>query len=188
MIGGGNKKTYKITALSTVDGCPTKFNVDARYTKSAPMAAAKAAVGRHCNLKRVRGQCTLYIEVQETDQDAKKNSEGQKKKSVYMIKRSKLAKPIVLKNFTINYKTDGKKVNSMPKCKTKSHKSSGPMKKTSRLSKNAKKGVRGKKRTQGKKKGANNNNVNLGNNNNYKGNNNNNKKGGGKKRSKKSRK
>ena len=119
------KRSFTINNAYHVDGCPTKFthhDFVSRYLKHHPDQAAKNALTRLCKVKRIRGQCTLYIEIRETTQ----GSEG--KVFAYHAKRIHLKKPIVLQDRTIYYKPIVKSVDRVPteKCK-KSHKSRGRM-------------------------------------------------------------
>lgn len=119
------KRSFTINNAYHVDGCPTKFtnnDFSGRFIKHHPDQAAKNALSRLCRVKRIRGQCTLYIEMRETTQ----GSEG--KIFAYHVKRIHLKQPIVLKDRTIYYKPVAKPVDRVPteRCK-KSHKSSGRM-------------------------------------------------------------
>jgi hypothetical protein len=119
------KRSFTINNAYHVDGCPTKFthnDFSGRYLKHHPEQAAKNALSHLCKVKRIRGQCTLYIEIRETTQ----GSSG--KVFAYHAKRIHLKKPIVLKDRTIYYKPVVKSVEHVPTehCK-KSHKSRGRM-------------------------------------------------------------
>lgn len=157
-------RTFKVVNAVNTDGCPTKFK-PGRYTGN-PQSAANKAFTRLCNLKNVRGKCTLYVTVQETTQGSGKvatendNNKGVKKGNVvkkqssYMVERVKLAKPIVMfegtdKEFKRLYATKSKSVDSIPKCNVNRARTAGPMKSKSRRAerneKNKKKKVSGKK-------------------------------------------
>lgn len=119
------KRSFTINNAYHVDGCPTKFTHNdfaGRYIKHHPDQAAKNALSHLCKVKRIRGQCTLYIEIRETTQ----GSAG--KIFAYHAKRIHLKKPIVLQDRTIYYKPIVKSVDRIPteKC-NKSHKSRGRM-------------------------------------------------------------
>lgn len=119
------KRSFTINNAYHVDGCPTKFTHNdfaGRYIKHYPDQAAKNALSHLCKVKRIRGQCTLYIEIRETTQ----GSAG--KVFAYHAKRIHLKKPIVLQDRTIYYKSIVKSVDHVPTehCK-KSHKSRGRM-------------------------------------------------------------
>ena len=119
------KRSFTINNAYHVDGCPTKFTHNdfaGRYLKHHPDQAAKNALSHLCKVKRIRGQCTLYIEIRETTQGSSD------KVFAYHAKRIHLKKPIILKDRTIYYKPVVKSVERVPteRCK-KSHKSSGRM-------------------------------------------------------------
>ena len=84
--------------------------------------AASKALTQLCNVKKVRGQCTLFVKMRETTQGSKK------KEFLYNVKREKLNNPVELSGRTLEYKNRVKSTDSMPNCK-KSHKSSGRMRK-----------------------------------------------------------
>jgi len=125
-------RSFTIGMASHVDGCPTKFSrkdFSGRYVGRDAAGAAKKALTELCRVKKVKGQCTLFLKMRETTQGSKK------KEYLYQAKREKLSKPIELKGRVIEYASKVKSVDSKPNCK-KSHKSSGRMsKKTSRKSK-----------------------------------------------------
>lgn len=157
-------RTFKVVNAVNTDGCPTKFK-PGRYTGN-PQSAANKSFTRLCNLKNVKGKCTLYVTVQETTQGSGKvatendNNNGVKKGNVvkkqssYMVERVKLAKPLVMfagtdKEFKRLYATKSKSVSSIPKCNVNRPRTAGPMKSKSRRAerneKNKKKKVSGKK-------------------------------------------
>lgn len=124
------KRSFTINNAYHVDGCPTKFShkdYTGRFIKISAQRAASAALSELCRVKRIRGQCTLYIEMRETTQ----GSSG--KLYAYHAKRIHLKTPIeytlpdgkVIKKYYIN---KVKPVANVPteKC-PKSHKSSGRM-------------------------------------------------------------
>ena len=124
------KRSFTINNVYHVDGCPTKFSHKdntGRFIKISAQRAASAALSELCRVKRIRGQCTLYIEMRETTQ----GSSG--KLFAYHAKRIHLKKPIeytlpdgkVIKKYYFNKVTP---VTNVPteKC-PKSHKSSGSM-------------------------------------------------------------
>ena len=120
-----NERSFTIDMAAHVDGCPTKFSrkdFSGRYISRTPSGAASKALTQLCNVKKVRGQCTLFIKMRETTQGSKK------KEFLYNVKREKLANPIELSGRTLEYKNVVKSRDSMPHCK-KSHKSSGRMRK-----------------------------------------------------------
>lgn len=121
-----DKRSFTIHNAYHVDGCPTKFShkdYTGRYEKRTPRHAAQNALSQLCRLKRIKGQCTLYIELRETTQDSKH------KHYAYHVKRIRLAKPFVdSRGVPHHYITRAKKVRIPTEKCPKSHKSSGPMK------------------------------------------------------------
>ena len=124
MLSKGEKRTFTINNAYHVDGCPTKFSrgdYSGRYESRTPDSAAKKALTKLCEVKKIKGQCTLYIEMRETTQGS------DKKLYAYHVKKIKLNKPIELSGRTIEYTSTAKAVDiPTEKCK-KSHKSSGRM-------------------------------------------------------------
>ena len=119
------ERSFTIEMAAHVDGCPTKFSrkdFSGRYVSRTPSGAASKALTQLCNVKKVRGQCTLFVKMRETTQGSKK------KEFLYNVKREKLANPVELSGRTLEYKNRVKSTDSMPNCK-KSHKSSGRMRK-----------------------------------------------------------
>lgn len=120
---GKMKRSFTIVDVRRVDGCQTKFaNKDYTgvYLGSTPAQAAMKTLRRLCDVKRIKGACTLVVTIRETTQESKH------KEFTYKIRREKLDDPVVLENRTIEYNTTIKstKPSSLPKCK-KSHKTSG---------------------------------------------------------------
>jgi hypothetical protein len=118
------KRSFTISNAYHVDGCPTKFsNKDytGRFTGHSAQRAAAKALTHLCHVKRIRGQCTLYIEMQETTQGSSK------KVYSYHAKRVKLAKPLMIGGIERNYFNKVKSVRVPTEKCAKSHKSSGRM-------------------------------------------------------------
>lgn len=181
-----NVRTFKVVDAVNTDGCATKFK-HGRYTGN-PQGAARKAFTRLCNLKNVKGKCTLYITMQETTQGSGKvemnndnNKKGRvvKKQKSYLVERVKLKEPVVMfegtdKEFKRLYATKSKAVKSIPACGKKRPRTRGVMKKTSRrANSNRAKSRRNMKRRASGKRNLNNN---LNNNNKYRGNQNGGKK------------
>jgi hypothetical protein len=123
-LKASGKRSFTINNAYHVDGCPTKFShkdYTGRYIAISAQRAASKALSELCRVKRIRGQCTLYIEMRETTQ----GSSG--KLYAYHCKRIHLAKPLELNGRMVHYFNKVKPV-AIPteKCK-KSHKSSGRM-------------------------------------------------------------
>jgi hypothetical protein len=124
-LKASGKRSFTINRAFHVDGCPTKFSHNdytGRYHNSSPHRAARKALNHLCRVKRIRGQCTLYIEMRETTQGSKH------KIFAYKAKRIHLGTPLVVSNRTYNYTSKVMSVKQVPtdKCRG-SHKSSGPM-------------------------------------------------------------
>jgi len=91
----------------------TKFS-GGRYVSSSPASAARKAFSSACRAKKIKGQCTLIVTVQETTrgEDGKVYS--------YKLKRTKLKEPRVITRggglmgggteIVIAYETTGKAV------------------------------------------------------------------------------
>jgi len=119
------KRSFTINNAYHVDGCPTKFShkdYTGRFIAISAQRAASKALSELCRVKRIKGQCTLYIEMRETTQ----GSSG--KLYAYHAKRIHLKTPIELPNGVKKYYVNKIKPASIPteKC-AKSHKSSGRM-------------------------------------------------------------
>ncbi len=118
----GRDRTFTINNAYHVDGCPTKFShndYSGRYISKSASRAVSKALTHLCAVKRIHGQCTLYIELRETTQGSSHKLYG------YHCKRIRLETPITVNGRTYHYKSKIKSV-SIPteKCE-KSHKSSG---------------------------------------------------------------
>ena len=124
-LSASGKRSFTINHAYHVDGCPTKFsNADytGRYKAHSPQRAAEKALIHLCHVKRIRGQCTLYIEMRETTQGSEHNI------FAYKAKRIRYATPKVIGDRTYYYGRHAVPVERVPteKC-PKSHKSSGRM-------------------------------------------------------------
>ena len=121
------KRTFTINKAYHVDGCPTKFShgdYTGRYVSHTPNAAAMKALTELCHVKKIKGQCTLYIEMRETTQGSKHKIYS------YHVKRAKLNKPVEIAGNFLYYQPIARAVDiPTEKCK-KTHKSSGPMKRS----------------------------------------------------------
>jgi hypothetical protein len=119
----GNR-TFTINNAYHVDGCPTKFShkdYTGRFHGRDAKQAAEKALSELCNLKGIRGQCTLYIEMRETTQGSKHKLYG------YRVKRIKLKEPVIVAGIPHNYKRYAKSMRIPTEKCVKSHKSSGRM-------------------------------------------------------------
>lgn len=124
-LRASGKRSFTINHAYHVDGCPTKFSHDdytGRYEAHTPQRAAEKALSRLCHVKRIRGQCTLYIEMRETTQGS------EHKIFAYKVKRIRYATPKVVGDHTHYYGRHAVAVDRVPteKCPG-SHKSSGRM-------------------------------------------------------------
>jgi len=124
-LKSSGKRSFTINNAYHVDGCPTKFShkdyTGGRFISSSAQRAASKALSELCRVKRIRGQCTLYIEMREITQ----GSSG--KLYAYHAKRIHLKNPMELTGRVVNYINKIKSVRiPTEKCK-KSHKSSGRM-------------------------------------------------------------
>ena len=124
-LSSSGKRSFTINHAYHVDGCPTKFSHNdytGRYKAHTPQRAAEKALSYLCHVKRIKGQCTLYIEMRETTQGS------EHKIFAYKVKRIRYATPLVVGDRTYYYKRHAVAVDRVPteKC-PKSHKTSGRM-------------------------------------------------------------
>lgn len=124
-LSASGKRSFTINHAYHVDGCPTKFSKNdytGRYKAHSPQRAAEKALIHLCHVKRIRGQCTLYIEMRETTQGS------EHKIFAYKVKRIRYATPKVVGDRTYYYSRQAVAVDRIPteKC-PKSHKTSGRM-------------------------------------------------------------
>tara|TARA_B110000285_G_scaffold160312_1_gene178993 strand:+ start:608 stop:1012 length:405 start_codon:yes stop_codon:yes gene_type:complete len=124
-----SKFPYKVTHLTHVSGCKTKFPPSGgRYVSSRPSLAAKKAVSQMCAHKTIRGQCALKVTLVRTDLPKHK-----RKEHTYLVHRKKLKKPTKVKigdsMVTYKYELKAEKAKKSEKCTDKDYKQSrGPMK------------------------------------------------------------
>ena len=154
--GNRELRSFAIVGVKKENGCPTKFSDTTRLVSGTPVSAAQKAFSRLCNLKRIRGKCTLFVTIVDTTQGARTKG----KTYSYKVDRKKLAKPIILQKGTnsqykINYTVRARKASPKPApakgCgEGKTH---GPMKKTTpRKNKQEEKKKRTKRRASANKK------------------------------------
>jgi hypothetical protein len=135
---GKKVRSFTITDAAHIDGCPTKFsNKDytGEFTSSTyPSRAASKAVSKLCRVKRVKGQCTLYVKIRETTRESKKKEFSYKVKRVKKDQKEVKASP-----YGNEYVNVIKSINHIPKedC-PKSHKSSGRKSKKTMLARRRK--------------------------------------------------
>lgn len=134
--GKTDMRSFTVVDARRIDGCPTKFAIrgdTGRYISRDPRGAAKKAFSRLCRVKRIRGQCAMYLAVRETTQGASNPD----KLFSYKLRRFRLPEPIEVRPGIVReYGTSIKSVDTMPKtCKSGKGKSSGRLaRKTSRKS------------------------------------------------------
>ena len=136
------KRNFTIHAAYHSDGCPTKFknkDYSGHFVSSSPSGAAKKALTQLCRVKKIKGRCTLYVEIRETTQGS------HNKPFMYKVKREKLDKPIVLSGREIHYNSVCKSVKSIPKCEAK-RKTPGPKRKSKKKMKSNKSKSKSKSR------------------------------------------
>jgi hypothetical protein len=61
-----DKRSFTIVSVGTKRGSKGSKNTGGRYISRTPAGAARKAVSRVCRQSAIRGQCTLYVTVQET--------------------------------------------------------------------------------------------------------------------------
>jgi len=111
-----NLRSFTVEYALNKKGCPTKFhNKDytGRYISRDAASAAKKAVSQLCRVKRIQGQCVIYVEIRETTQ-----GEGGKILK-YKVSRKKLSEPGPFGNeFELVAKSLNKKTSKTgpPKC------------------------------------------------------------------------
>jgi hypothetical protein len=132
-LSSSGKRSFTINNAYHIDGCKTKFShkdYSGRFTKHSAQRAAMNALTELCHVKKIKGQCALYIEMRETTQGSKHKLYG------YHCNRVKKNKPLVIPGrSTYNYDMVCKPVRiPSEKCK-KSHKSPGPMRSSKGVSK-----------------------------------------------------
>lgn len=128
------KSSFRVVNVYKSNGCPTKFPKENRYESSNPEGAARKAFTQFCNRKKIRGQCSLFIEVENTTN----NHINKGKTYIKKLNRYKLDDPIVRfegtpQEYSIEYGTRVKSVKSVSVSKgVVCKKSSGRMKRKSR--------------------------------------------------------
>ena len=111
MEGGKGKRSFTVLEIRKAgqknkSGSLKKTKGDGGYFKDrTPAGAARKAFHASCRSKKIKGQCTFVVTVQEITQ----GSAG--KVFSYECKRIKLAEPIELLGRTIEYDTKVKSMN-----------------------------------------------------------------------------
>ena len=124
-------RSFAIVKAQKENGCVTKHNLSSRFTSATADSAAKKAFSRLCNMKRIKGKCTLFITVEDTTNGV--STKG--KQYTYKVDRKKLDKPITLREGTNNeykvrYEVHAASTDAPKEPKKGCEKSKGPMKKT----------------------------------------------------------
>ena len=132
-LSASGKRTFTINNAYHMDGCKTKFShkdYTGRFTKHSAQRAAMNALTQLCHVKKIKGQCALYIEMRETTQGSKH------KLYPYHCNRVKKSKPLVIEGLpTRHYDMVCKPVRIPSEKCEKSHKSSGRMRSSRKVSK-----------------------------------------------------
>lgn len=142
-----DKRSFTINNAYHVDGCKTKFShkdYTGRFIKISAQRAASSALTQLCHVKRIRGQCTIYIEMRETTQGSKHKLYG------YKCKRVKYDTPVERAGIKFHYYNKCVRVRIPTEKCPKSHKSSGRMKYYRRSKKGSRSTSKNTKKTQGK--------------------------------------
>ncbi len=128
------KKHYTIEKALHSDGCPTKFKGKSgtgRFTSKSPSGSAKKAISSLCQRKKIKGRCSLYVDIRETTQGSNHKEFAYAGKRVvketpspfghkYDIKLKKITpEEFKRKNCKKSYKTSGKMKSAHSKLLTK---------------------------------------------------------------------
>ena len=130
--GKKDLRSFTVIDARHVDSCKTKFLVKGeagRYISRNPASAAKKAFSQLCRVKRIKGQCALYICLRETTQNSSDRV------FTYKLNRRKLPEPVIVGGIKREYETRIKSIKKMPDNCKKSRKTSGPMKAKKKKSK-----------------------------------------------------
>ena len=147
-------RSFQLVNVLNSSGCPTKFK-PGHYVKSSAQGAANNAFNKLCNLKNIRGKCSLYVTIKDTTRGHSKHG----KEYTYKAERVKLSEPVIRfegspNEFKILYKVNSdrvKNLNTIPKCNSSRKRTKGPMKSHSRRT-NKRKTEEKKKRRQVRRK------------------------------------
>ena len=156
----GKQRQFKLVEVKKMNGCKTKFDGDAVFRgdkSNPPFAAAKKAFTKTCRVKRTRGQCSLFVSLQEVTPGSTNALNGKqfhyslkqiKNPELQMVGTGKTAR-------AFEYTTTGKAVSASvvnkPKCPPGEKQSSGRIaRKTSKNMRQAHKAVNNKKNSNSK--------------------------------------
>ena len=144
----GNR-SFTINNAYHTDGCKTKFShkdYTGRFEGQTAERQARKALSQLCKVKKIKGQCSLYIEMRETTQGSKHKLYG------YKCNRVKKDKPLVIPGRgTYYYDTICKPVRIPTENCIKSRKSSGRMRSVRAISKMRKSKLTKKSKSKGSK-------------------------------------
>jgi len=119
------KRSFTINNAYHIDGCTTKFtrkDYESRLIGHTAQGAAMKGLSGLCKVKKIKGQCALYIEMRETTQGSKH------KIYAYKCRRVKKSTPLIVGDRTYKYDMVCSPVNVIPtKTCSKSRKTSGSM-------------------------------------------------------------
>lgn len=88
--GKEDMRSFTVIDVRKSDGTPTKFPKDNRFVNKTPAQTARKMGNKLCNMKRVKGQCSFLMQVQETTQGS------DSKTFAYTFRRVKLDEPVVV--------------------------------------------------------------------------------------------
>ena len=118
-------RTFVIKDVTSIDGCPTKFNRESVFKGDHASQAAKKALTHLCRVKRIRGRCALVITLREITRGST-NGEFTYK-GIREAHRS--VKVIDGKRIEFQYRVSVRKSRRVKRSRRCSGKSSGRMKK-----------------------------------------------------------
>ena len=110
---GKVKRSFTINDVRHAEGCKSKYKNKAYsgdYVNNNANSAASKAVTQLCRVKKIKGPCTLYVEMRETTQGSKK------KIYKYKVTRKRLSTPGPFGN---KYENKVKSIDKFPtRCKS----------------------------------------------------------------------
>jgi hypothetical protein len=93
-----DKRSFTLVSVNDKRKAKSAENAGGRYISTTPAGAARKAASQICRQSSIRGQCTLYVAVQETTQ----GSAG--KVFYYKIKRVVVNEKVVHNGKTVTHK------------------------------------------------------------------------------------
>lgn len=128
-----DKRSFKVIGMkSSAQAVTGSFKstscYEGRYISETPRGAASKAFSAHCNAKRIKGQCSMVVMIQETTQGSKH------KVYQYRARRKQVNKTVERdgKEFTFKYENNLKSLRSKPVRKLKQSCKKGGLRKTKR--------------------------------------------------------